>query len=273
MTTATFSVAPDLTTDATFRAWGSTLSAALATVGMVKTADTGQIDWATVVKPSGSNAFMGYEVWRFNDALQSTAPIFLKVEFGSGGVATRPAIKFTSGKSSNGAGVIGGAFGAAVQMSANGNSATPYNCYVASRDGSLLALSMWPASGFPVHFFIERSRDASGVATGWAVDLSSAATQLASYVYSSATVFQTGTPPTPLPLNAASTTVAGVAPMFPMLCMDGQGHYWQSRAALQYNANDAAVAVPVTVAGWGTYLPVSWTGFPQSGTNLAIAWS
>jgi hypothetical protein len=226
MTTSTFSAAPTNATDAEFRDWGSKLSDALAAVGMVKTADTGQIDWATVVKPAAISTYQGYEVWRFNDTLQATAPLFLKIEYGSGvSVATRPGLRLQVGKGTNGAGTLTGAFG---------GGATAHN-----------------ATNFSVE---------GGGAAGWY-----------SWVYSSAAMFQGVAAATPLPTSAPSTTSGGVAPMYPILCMDGQGHYWQSRALLQYNANDAALAVPVSVAGWGTYLPV-WAVFTTTGTNAAVAW-
>lgn len=269
MTTAQFSAAPISDTDTNFRAWGKGLSDALAAVGMVKTADTGQIDWATVTRPTGVSTYQGYEVWRFNDALQATAPLFLKIEYGTGTAPSSPGLRVAAGKGSNGSGTLTGAFGAAISLQFSNPSATPTTSYVSSGDGSLLALALWPGS-ISLHYFIDRSRDAAGAPTDWAIACNRALSNLSTYVYSSATTFQSFSPAF-LPISAPSMTVAGVAPMFPMLCMDGQGHYWQCRALLQYNANDAAVAVPVTVAGWGTYLPAA-RDYGNTGTNGAIAW-
>lgn len=96
-------------TDADFRTWGSTISAALATLGLIQTADTGQINWTTVAKPAATNASQGYEVWRFNDGLQGAAPVFIKIEYGSGGnFATDPGIYITVGSGSNGSGTLTG---------------------------------------------------------------------------------------------------------------------------------------------------------------------
>src|SRR4051812_43985318 len=69
--------------DALFRSWGSGLSAQFAAMGLVKTADTGQIDWSTITTPVASSQKMGYEIWRFNDALQATKPVFIRIDFGS----------------------------------------------------------------------------------------------------------------------------------------------------------------------------------------------
>ena len=91
--------------DAVFREWGEEFSTALSTIGLVKTSDTGQIDWATVLRPA-VNTEAGYEIWRFNDAAQSTLPIFIRFGFGTGSVATSPKITFRIGTATNGAGVI-----------------------------------------------------------------------------------------------------------------------------------------------------------------------
>ena len=38
----------------TFRSWGSTISTQIAAMGMVQTADTGQINWTTVGTPAAA---------------------------------------------------------------------------------------------------------------------------------------------------------------------------------------------------------------------------
>jgi hypothetical protein len=88
--------------DANFRAWGSDLSAAFAEVGLVKTADTGQIDWVTVTRP-GTNTAAGYEIWRYTDS-----SVFLKIEYGTGGGVAAPGMWFTVGTGSNGSGTLTG---------------------------------------------------------------------------------------------------------------------------------------------------------------------
>jgi hypothetical protein len=97
----------DNSTDAAFRAWGSDLSGKFAAAGLIKTGDSGQINWTTVPRPA-SSAFGGYEVWRFNDSLQSAAPVFLKIEYGSSSNQGTPALRVTLGTGSNGAGTLTG---------------------------------------------------------------------------------------------------------------------------------------------------------------------
>jgi hypothetical protein len=93
--------------DAAYRAWGSALSAALQGCGLVMTADTGQVDWLTVTRPS-INTFNGYEIYRFDDAMQATAPIFIKVQYGTGSSTTHARILLIIGTGSNGSGTITG---------------------------------------------------------------------------------------------------------------------------------------------------------------------
>lgn len=107
MTTLTWVTAVSHTSDAEFRAWGSELNAKLAVAGLVQASDTGQIDWTTVTRP-GVNAVGGYEIWKFNDSLATTAPIYLKIEYGTASNAVYPQIWLTVGTGSNGSGTLTG---------------------------------------------------------------------------------------------------------------------------------------------------------------------
>lgn len=95
----------DITTDAAFRAWALALREAVEDAGLVRTADTGQIDLTTVSAPATS-AYAGYDIFRFDDAAQATDPVFLKVEYGKGTATTRHALRLTVGTGSDGAGTI-----------------------------------------------------------------------------------------------------------------------------------------------------------------------
>ena len=75
--------------DATFRAWGLQLSNALAAVGLVKTADTGQIDWATV-SSRASTATPSTRSSGSPTRMQATAPVYLKVSYGTGSEREHP---------------------------------------------------------------------------------------------------------------------------------------------------------------------------------------
>lgn len=158
------------TSDATFRAWGSELSAALATVGLVQTSDTGQINWTTVARPA-INTMAGYEIWRFNDTLQSTAPIYFKLEYGTSGTATIPAMYLTVGTGSDGAGTITGTAATARTLithttNMSGTAAPSYLCCVEGFLGLVHKIGANTVSSMANSaFFIHRSTDSAGALT------------------------------------------------------------------------------------------------------------
>lgn len=107
MSIQTLSLAPTNSTVTTFRAWGSAVSGALAAAGLVQTVDSGQINWTTVIRPTAISQSVGYEIWRFNDALQSTRPVFLRVDYGSAQYAINdPGLYFAVGTATDGAGTL-----------------------------------------------------------------------------------------------------------------------------------------------------------------------
>ena len=161
MAVASFTAKAASSTDALLRDWGSKLSAAIQSVGLVKTADTGQIDWNTVVN---GPTVRGYEIFRFNDTLQATAPIFIKLEYGG---SNNVMFKTTVGKGTDGAGNITGVLHAALStFNASQDITNDYVSYVSSGDGSMLNFALFPAwspfSSPMLKFSLERSRDAGG---------------------------------------------------------------------------------------------------------------
>jgi hypothetical protein len=105
--------------DADFRAWGSDLSASLAQVGLVQTADTGQINWTTVLRPA-INTYAGYEIWRFPDS-----SLFLKWEYGTAANSFNIALRVQVGTGSSGAGTLTGATSANTVIGAASLASTP----------------------------------------------------------------------------------------------------------------------------------------------------
>jgi hypothetical protein len=99
MTTRTYASPYGVDTDANFRRLGRELSAALAAAGLIKTADSGQINWSTVLLPA-STVIAGYEMWKLPDS-----SLFIKMEYTVNGDFV---IWFTVGTGSNGAGNITG---------------------------------------------------------------------------------------------------------------------------------------------------------------------
>lgn len=188
--------------DVAIRAWGSGISQALRQVGLLAHTDTGQVDWATVVRPAGQVAtevMFGYEMYRFADALQATAPVFIKIEYGftvAGALPTYaagpPHIYVTVGTGTDGVGNLTGLKSARTRLMGNvtpaGNVATAGNSVASavspvltSGDGSYVMLALgvtnqpqatmsWLAAdqypiALPAFLVIERSRDPGGVPT------------------------------------------------------------------------------------------------------------
>src|SRR5690625_1388546 len=96
------------TTDELFREWGKAISDGIRSVGLVQTEDTGQIDWAAAEAVTGANAVAGYEVWRFDDALQTTHPVYIRLEYGNGYHLSEPGMWITIGRATDGAGEVSG---------------------------------------------------------------------------------------------------------------------------------------------------------------------
>jgi hypothetical protein len=153
--------------DATFREWGLEFATKLAACGLTQTADTGQINWATVTRPA-SNTEGGFEMWRFNDTAHSTTPIFIRFGYGTASGTTTPRIQITVGSGSNGSGTITGTapftintlgpFGTASTTDTTYNS---YMCY--NTDVGALGMFWKVGNGNSFQLVIARDVDSSGV--------------------------------------------------------------------------------------------------------------
>lgn len=162
MTTSNPTIAFDMTSDATFQTWTQAIHNALTTVGLVQTADTGQINFSTTTRGTG-----GYAIYRFSDTLQSTAPIYLKIVFGNGGTSS-PAWTVQLGTGTNGAGTLTGTYTqTAGSKSAATASTTAVPCYFSS-DGSYLVMAcgVGPAGAGTIYqlLVVDRTRNSDGSA-------------------------------------------------------------------------------------------------------------
>lgn len=165
MATQILSLIPTNATDADFRNWGKAISDALTAFGLTKTADTGQIDWATVLKPATTNAYQGYEIRKFTDSLNTTRPVFFRVEYGGGNPAAAPALKWTFGTGSDGSGVITAPVNISaitnLQIVSPASSPTPQSCYL-SGNGGRFALGLFvSASSSGIYICAGRTKNQS----------------------------------------------------------------------------------------------------------------
>ena len=162
---ATFTATPANWTnssDANFRAWGSYLAARMEAVGIIKTADTGQIDWTTVTTPAGVNTYQGYEIRRFTDALQASAPVYLKIQFGEGAGVDGPGIRVQIGSGSDGAGNLTGNVSTARDAETITNAAACIVVGSGDTNRFSFAGGFLAASVRGMCFSIERMKDSNG---------------------------------------------------------------------------------------------------------------
>lgn len=100
----------DSSTLTNFKDWAQAISSAFTTFGWVQTADTGQVNWASIVSAPAANGYV-YEIWHPADALQTGATAYyVKVEYGNQGTVASPQIRLTIGTGTNGSGTITGGF-------------------------------------------------------------------------------------------------------------------------------------------------------------------
>jgi hypothetical protein len=163
-----------LADDATFRQWAQGIHNALVgACGMVQTADTGQIALATVLRPTVVNTYAGYEILRFNDALQAQTPIFLKIEYGVDSQVDRPSLAITMGQGSNGAGTLTGTLSSRRVLSPTASKTTgaTLSLYASGAEGRmwLLTNADFTSTSFGLLFGCERACDETGtpVVDGW----------------------------------------------------------------------------------------------------------
>lgn len=155
--------------DAGFRAWGKELSDAFQACGLAKAGDTGQINWATATRP-GTNSFAGYEMYYLNDSAHSTAPLYIKFEYGTQSNATRGAIAISVGTGSDGAGNLISEF---FRTSGGGtntghNQTDPHPTYVCAADGAFWFAFKVGSMGTSVNhfFFLARTVGSDGEPSG-----------------------------------------------------------------------------------------------------------
>lgn len=277
--------------DATFRTWGSGIAAQLLATGLVKTGDTGQIDWATVLRPA-AGAVGGYEIWRFDDALHAAGKTcHIKVEYGTSGLGIdRPALWITVGLGgTNGAGALNGAqVSTRADMRAGGAKpgGTLLPSYVSGANDRLSMLTNTdPANtSFGMLASIDRFKKADGTPTDEGVYMvtfgfaAGGSTSLrAQPVYYAGAIPASDTTPNALNPDRDLSNVGNAVFIAPHTIAYGEPRYgWP----FSYKNADLAAFQPVSVTQFGaahTFLPVgrpgniNWALAGATG-SVAILW-
>jgi hypothetical protein len=162
MPKTTYSVAYSGATLADFIAVFQPISDFLATAGWVKSADTGQVDWGTLAAVPASNVKTVYEIWKMGDALQATAPIFVKIVYGVSG--TGPVIWLTVSNGSNGAGALTGTVSTEVACTPLTTTveASLHPCFLRADAASFILALFQDIENRSYLITIERTKDAEG---------------------------------------------------------------------------------------------------------------
>lgn len=229
MAVQTPAVPAAITDDATFRQFVSAVHNAIIAVGLVNTADSGQINEATVLRPA-IQTDGGYKVYRFDDAKQATAPVSIYIAYGrAAGNNARLRVQVGTGVS-DGFGNVGGRYSEMIIASQNAAAATlafisggPNRLSLAY--GNDLTFSSQSDNYFGV--FIERGRNLDGTENDDVVLLvtpsTPAPTSVLQYVPRGGSgASQVGTSNAVPVLNPAGTTAAfggdvGVYPITPVV--------------------------------------------------------
>ena len=237
MATTSFSSTISHTNTTNFRLWGAELSAAFTTVGFLKSDDTGQVDWTTVNRPAINTTV--YEIRYLNDSLHGTAPVYVKIEYGTGDSANLPVLWVTTGTGTDGTGTITGVITAREQipntMCPLTSTSINYPRWVCMTEGAVWFLHKAGASrdfGGGTCFFIFRSCDAFGAPSADSVVVYMSPTFNGSFNWSARTyakTFATGYVAQslqagtfgggsytfmPYGLSSTTTTVSGIPPTF-----------------------------------------------------------
>lgn len=268
MSTSSYTAAPSLASGTTFNAWGGGLSTALAAVGLTKTGDTGQVTWSTSVTPPGVlDTYPYYEVWRFNDALQATSPIFFKLEYGSSYLALGDCgLRITVGTGSDGAGNITGNISSLATPGSGANSATLQTCYVSS-DGGRVNVVMFAGAVLSVSFgfYIERLKNNAGAVAAGGVDVfafgyetngATAATSFQQWLCDTNVGLKNPNTPATVPLCAMPATGTGTfggnVGLYPIVPIQGYAGFPTMGALAFFAADITTSGVGITLSMYGT---------------------
>lgn len=233
------------------------------------------MDWGTVLAPTTTLSYPAREVFRFNDDLQSTHPLFLAIEYGSSSTTEAMGLRLTIGKGVDAGGAITGVLisgllvGMTTGSSSSAHSTTVLTHAVATCPGRACLVFVPSVNAnivaSPV-FMIERSRDNEGNATGAGLAVtvmrSANGVQSVSYppnpffaiAYDSAQ-YNDGPVPVVLPYRVAGVVAGGssslatgvIAPVLPWLAFAPGVAPWQPLAGITYMPGDAVAGAVISV--------------------------
>lgn len=166
MAAQTVTTAPSNSSTALFRAWVTAFINGLTqSGGLVRVAQTGEINEATVNAPGAINTVAGFAVFRSNDATGGLHNWYMKVSFASGTATNYMAFRVQFGWGADGNGNLTGNTNTEVTFTRNDHSASVFNCNLSVGTGwfSFAMFLLSPSNAF--FFNVERVRDVNGAVT------------------------------------------------------------------------------------------------------------
>lgn len=255
-------------TDSSAREWASGVKALFLAAGLTQTTDTGQADPATIVSTTGANYLYGYNIFKFDDALQASMPIFIKVQYMTNSNGTAGQIEFSVGQGTNGAGALSGAiFGPYSNSYAFLSPQTGLTSYASYGDGTFACVLGYGAySGLTYNnhmgsLIVDRARNSAGdsIGNGFLCELSTSASTnpVSRPIYSAASLGPSYIPASMPNGNATTSSEGANVNVFRHYAMTPGVH--PSLGSLTYFSSDFGALTPVTVPILGedhTYLPM-----------------
>lgn len=164
MATITTTIQPNITTTALWQSFLHMVHDAFITFGWSNSADTGQLNPSTATLPGTLGVLAGYEIFTPGDVLASTAPFYVKVQYGltSGHY---PYMAFQVASGTDGAGNLTGQVSTAQAYAmSNDSGATTRDSYFSGDSGRMTfcLFPMYFASNGRVFVTIERARNSDG---------------------------------------------------------------------------------------------------------------
>jgi hypothetical protein len=175
MSTRVNNVTASTASDALFRLWGLEIENAFLACGWIRATGAGtQIDWTTVLAPTVNNTNSGYVIFQAQDALSSTAPILVRIEFGRGNVTNIPSINIQVGTLGvTTAGTLTGNISAAQRVEPNAAAAGVVTPLYSAGDAGNFRM-VWSVGGtiaaMGYFFAVERDQSTSGADTALGIN-------------------------------------------------------------------------------------------------------
>ncbi len=261
MAVASFSSLPRHNTLAEFAGaggWAKLLSDALTTVGVVKTADTGQINFAGLGAAPAINTYAGYEIRRIT--MTGGQTYVIKIEYGTAGSAGVPQLRIQIARTTDGAGVLGSDPSTAFVLASSAAGGTAIDSNV-SGDATRFGFFLWGAqtgSQVGVMFLVGRLKNTNGTDADTGINIVTRATAGTHSGVKQQYLPKTGPPyPTP-PMsnvqcdfppegNMIMGVNAGAAPIVPNIGYSGN----PTLEGLVYSRNDNTLSAQIQVIQYG----------------------